>query len=276
MNNKILGRGCALAAIAAALLAPGAASANILTRADAVDSVKNVIAQGDCATAVSRLKTGLSLEYPEMYELAGSMYEQGLCVRRDWQRAVTFYVQAHQAGVKSAASRLAAGYAERANGPDAAATLWWFALSGGHAPGNCAVSAADAGDPDRFVAALGAWPAKRIEACTYIVGVMATLNAELRYPDRAGEYGLGGEVALRFHPGLPRIDVRMGQSQEYTLLGVVDGDVLGDRRAKLVKNSFEEMLRKLADRALNRYPHPGGIAHDTVIDTRFNFVVEHM
>jgi hypothetical protein len=136
------------------------------------------------------------------------------------------------------------------------------------------VSAADAGDPDRFVAVLGGWPPGRLEACNYIVGVLATLNAELRYPDRAGEYGLGGEVALRFHPGVRRIDVRKGQSQEYNLLGVVDGDVLGDRRSKVVKNSFEDMLRKLADRALNRYPHPGGIAQDMTIDIRYSFTVE--
>ena len=272
MKNHVP-RACALAA--AALFAASVAQANILTRADAVDSVKNRIEAGDCTTAVERLKTGLHLEYPEMAELAGSMYENGLCVKRDWQRAVTFYVQAHQAGVRSAASRLAAGYADPANGADAAAALWWYKNAEGRPPAKCAVGEADAGDPDRFVAVLAGWPAQRLAACNYIVGVMATLSAELRYPDRAGEFGLGGEVALRFYPGVPRIDVRMGESQEYGLLGVVDGDVYADRRSKVVRNSFEGALRKLADRALRRYPNPGGIAADTTIDTRFSFVVQH-
>lgn len=260
------------APLALLLLAPGAALAGAQTRSDAVESVMDRIADGDCGMAVSRLKTGLGLEYPEMMELAGSMYENGLCVKRDWQRAVTFYVQAHGAGVRSAASRLAAGYADPANGPDVAAALWWAETAGTRSSAACKVGKTD---PDAFVAELGRWPQEKLTVCNYITGVMATLSGELRYPARAGSLGVGGAVALRFHAGVPRIDVRMSEREEFRLLGIMDGEDLRDRGTRAVTGSFESELRRVSDRALKRYPHPGGIPADTTIDTRFEFTVSH-
>lgn len=71
-------------------------------------------------------------------------------------------MQAHQGGLPEAAERLAAGYADPANGPDAAAALWWN-LQGrsGVRTEACAISAEASKDPDRFVAELqGRAPAK--------------------------------------------------------------------------------------------------------------------
>jgi hypothetical protein len=262
--RRLIAGGCA----AALLLAPGAAQANLRARQISVESIMNRIEAGDCSTAVSRLKTGLGLEYPEVMELAGSMYENGLCVKRDWQRAVTFYIQAHEAGVKDAASRLAAGYADPANGPDIAAALWWFARTDGRSIESCKVSKTD---PDGFVAELSGWSQQKLVVCNYIVGVMATIAGELRYPDSASALGVGGSVALRFHAALPRVDVRMGETEEFRLLGLVEGDDLRDRSTKAVRHSFEGELRKVADRALRRYPQPAGIAADTVVNTSFHF-----
>ena len=101
------------------------AAAGTRSGALAVDAIRVSIAAQDCRQAVERLKSGLKNEYPEVFLLAGSMYENGICVQRDWDRAVTFYVQAHDAGEKDGAARIAAGYADPANGADVAAALWW-------------------------------------------------------------------------------------------------------------------------------------------------------
>lgn len=101
------------------------AGAGTRSGALAVDAIRGSIAAQNCQQAVDRLKSGLKNEYPEVFLLAGSMYENGICVRRDWDRAVTFYVQAHDAGEKDGAARIAAGYADPANGPT------WRPRSGG-------------------------------------------------------------------------------------------------------------------------------------------------
>jgi hypothetical protein len=44
----------------------------------------------------------------------------------------------------------------------------------------------DTEDPDRFVEALRAWPAQKLAACNYVVGTMAFIAAEVRYPMEAG------------------------------------------------------------------------------------------
>jgi hypothetical protein len=44
------------------------------------------------------LNAGLALKRPESLLLAGTMYALGICVRRDWNRAMGFYVQAHDVG----------------------------------------------------------------------------------------------------------------------------------------------------------------------------------
>ncbi|MGH8855095.1 MAG: hypothetical protein ACREWI_12550, partial [Telluria sp.] len=186
------------------------AGAGTYSCALAVDAIRGSIAARNCSQAVDRLKSGLKNAYPEVILLAGSMYENGVCVKRDWSQAVTFYVQAHEAGEKDAAARLAAGYADPANGSDVAAALWWGLKALGARLGECAVPKEAMDDPDRFVAALATWPAPRLAACNYLVGVMSTMKAEVKYPELAIEYGIGGEVSVRFLAGVPRIELQRG------------------------------------------------------------------
>jgi hypothetical protein len=244
----------------------------------AVSDIRDRIQMQHCDGAVADLKAGLKKGFVEVALLAGSMYDHGICVKRDWNRAVPFYIQAWQGGMKEAADRLAAGYAAPENGADVAAALWW-----GHrgnsdvtrAKGmpDCAVSPAAADDMDRFVAELQGWPQARLAMCNYMVGVMATLSAEVGYPTLAAEYNVGGDVSLRFLPALPQIDIRLGKVREYALFGLVDGDRIRERGARSA-GGFEKAARGVADRALRRYPQPGGIPPDTLVTTDWHFGIE--
>lgn len=262
--------------IAILLLAACGTTAHAGTRSGAlaVDAIRGSIEARDCGLAVDRLKSGLKNAYPEVFLLAGSMYENGICVKRDWDRAATFYVQAHEAGEKDAAARIAAGYADPANGADVAAALWWAWKTPGFRLDQCAVPGEAMADPDSFVAALKAWPAARLAACNYVAGVMSTMSAEVKYPELAVAHGIGGEVTLRFLVGVPRIELQRGASHEYELLGWVNADTLRDRKTRKMGDGFETALSAVANRALQRYPHPGGIPADMLIQVKYIFGIE--
>jgi hypothetical protein len=86
--------------------------------------------------------------------------------------------------------------------------------------------------------------------------------------------GVGGDVILRFLPGVPRIELQKGESREYALLGWVNGDALRDRGARPVTGSFEKTLSEVANRALRRYPQPQGIPANTLFQVKFSFTIE--
>lgn len=243
-------------------------------------AVTSRIEAGDCAGAVDELKAGLKRGHAEVSLLAGTMYEHAVCVKRDWNRAVLFYSQAYQSGMKEAADRMAAGYAAPENGADVAAAIWWSgkgriqASPGRQVLAPCAVSPAAGDNMDRFVAELQTWPQWQLAMCNYVVGVMSTLSAEIRYPALAQAYGVGGQVTLRFLPAVPKIELKKGDTQEYRLLGIVNGDLLRDRETPMVTGGFEKALGAVADRALRRYPKPDGIPAEAVFHVRYIFQLE--
>ena len=242
--------------------------------ATAVNDVRIWIEDGNCGNAVDRLKTGLKKGYPEVALLAGSMYEHGLCVKRDWDKAVTFYAQAFEGDLVEGAERLAAGYADPVNGPDIAAALWWGRKARISSFNICNISEKSADDPDLFVAELAAWPRQRLETCNYAVGVLAMMSAEVTYPRLGLAYQVGGNVNLRFFPGVPRIDVGKVESHEYAVYGLVDGDSLGDRRTRKVSEAFRKVVGEVAERTLRRYPQPAGIPADAVLERTYLFWME--
>lgn len=252
---------------------PASASVIPTPGESAVGSITLRIKAGDCAGAVDWLKDGLKAEYREVELLAGTMYDLGLCVRRDWSRAVAFYAKAYAAGLPEGAERLAAGYADPKNGPDAAAALWW-AMKGRafHDPG-CGVPQDAANDPDRFVAVLSSWTPQRLSYCNYVVGVMSTISSELRYPELAADFALGGDFTLHFLPAVPRVEVQKGEAREYAVLGFIDGDALRDRSSKAVARSIEKTIKEVTDRALKRYPQPAGIPANSWADMKYTFEI---
>ena len=277
-TSSIASRGLSAFLIAGLLsslscLPAGAAGSGTRAGGEASNTVRHWIGARKCDAAVERLKSGLKDGYPEIMLLAGSMYENGVCVRQDWNTAVGFYAQAFENGIVEGADRLAAGYADPANGADVAAALWWARRGRGARLKSCEVSREAAGDPDRFVAELAAWPQQRLTICNYLVGVMSTIAAEVKYPDLALEFGAGGDVTLRFRADIPRIELQKGESHEIQLLGHVDGDALRDRKGRGVAGGFEKALDHVADRALRRFPQPKGIPEGTVVEVQYLFSV---
>lgn len=243
-----------------------------------VDEVRYLIAARDCGAAVKQLKVGLDEARPEVALLAGSMYENGICVKRSWDQAISFYVQAYDGGLLEAAERLAAGYADPAQGPDIAAALWWslrgrIALHFSGSTG-CAVGVEAEQDPERFVAALRSWDLARLALCNYIAGVVSAVTADVKYPRRVQASGMRGEATLRFLPAVPRIDLKQGPEGEFRLSGWRDGDAAREREAGPAAEGFEAAFRESARRALRRYPQPAGIPAGLQVMARYVFVIE--
>jgi len=239
-----------------------------------VDRVKRAVAARDCSAAVYHLKDGLKSGRPKVALMAGSMYEHGLCVKQDWHTATGYYTLAYDGGLKQAAERLAAGYADPANGPDIAAALWWARQGRGFRAEGCMVGKDAADDPDRFVAALATWDPARLAACNYIAGVISTIGAELGYPEQGIDFSMGGDLLIRFYPGLANVQITQGESRHYGTSGVVDGDNYRFRNAKENTGAFRLAADAVAKRALARYPQPKGIPLESQLSMRYVFTIE--
>jgi hypothetical protein len=256
-------------------LAIPAAARRVSSGDEVARKVRLYVEARDCASAVARLNDGLAKNYPEVNMLAGAMFENGVCVKRDWDRAVGFYSNAFDGGQKAAMYSLMSGFAAPEHGPDMAAALWWANRPNNEFTGDrCTVSDANRGDPDRFVEELRTWPQPRLAQCNYLVGVMATIIGEARYPTKADRFGLGGLLKLRFEPAVPRIDITTEETREVAIGGWLDGNAMEDRRARNVQGAFEASLRQVTDRALKRYPQPADIAPGSAIETKFDFGFE--
>jgi hypothetical protein len=157
----------------------------------------------DCEGTVTSLNAGLKAGYPEVALLAGTMFEAGACVGKDWNKAVHFYALASEGGMREGALRLAAGFAAAANGPDMAAALWWASRAGLEAD-LCTARLPKTEDPDRFVEALRAWPARELAVCNYVVGTMSFVFADVRYPMAGVTREIAGRVEVDYVPATSR------------------------------------------------------------------------
>jgi hypothetical protein len=198
MKKTISRSGWVLAA-ALALLAGGVQARTEGEKA--VGAIGERLKAKDCDGAVKALNTGLQARYPEVALMAGTMFEAGFCLKKDWSKALGFYTQAYDGGIRAGALRLAAGFAAAANGPDAAAALWWAKRARLDAD-SCTARLPDADDPDRFVEALRALPAQNLAICNYVVGTMAFVTAEARYPMEGVSRQIAGVPEVVFTPAL--------------------------------------------------------------------------
>jgi hypothetical protein len=258
-----------LALLLAAL--PGHAAADGLG-ALASSKLVRQLAAGDCAGAIKVLNADLAEKSPQAFLLAGTMYEHGACVGRDWKRAMGLYVQAHDGGQPEAALRLAAGFAAPENGPDIAAAIWW-AGRGRQISMDCGLDPID--DPERLVELLRGWSKSRLEQCNYVIGVMSTIAGEAQYAPRAAVFGADVDITLRFLPAVPAVELQMGPSAPFQVLGAPNGDLpLNPRSAKGVAAELENTLRALASRAIARYPQPAGIDPRAAVPLQLKFIME--
>ena len=246
-----------------------------MTRAEslAINGVIVALEHKDCSRAVARLNSGLAQSYPGFFMLAGSMYEDGLCLKPNWERAERMYLRAHEAGHADGMLRLVAGYAQ--GGRDPGAALWWAQRARRLlAPADCKVGPGDAEDPDRFVAVVRAWPRERMNACLYVLGVTARVMGDVDYPASALVFDIAGTVEMRFKPAAGTIEWRTLAIEEPQMMGVVDGDTLRDRGSRRVQRALETHLREIGTRALRAFPRPAGVPEAWESKTTFVFTLE--
>ena len=246
-------------------------------------TVIQAIEARDCPAAVRELNAALAKGTPEAMLLGGAMFEQGLCLKPNVERAARLYQRAADAGSLVAQSRLAGMYASPLAGPDKGSAIWWALRAGLPLPAACVIAADLRNDVDKFTAALVAWPAGLLDACVHVVGVTAALDAEfvLDAPSSTGH-----AITIDFAPATGSLKVNyVPQSQLFSDNSprvVVTNNVVGANN--VVQSATPEQLRlqqeseemaalakqveKVAKDALGRFPRPSAIDTTWAIQLR--------
>jgi hypothetical protein len=168
-------------------------------------AVIKAIEARDCVAAVLELNLALAGASPEALLLGGAMFEQGLCLKQNTERASRLYLRASDAGSLGARSRLAALYAAPAAGPDKGAAVWWGLQAGLPLPKPCLVDKDVRGNADNFAKILNGWPSGLLDACVHVTGVLAVLDAE--FVLKAATDAHDG-VEINFRPATGTLDVK--------------------------------------------------------------------
>ena len=146
--------------------------------ANATKPVVQAIEARDCVAAVRELNVALAGATPEAFTLGGVMFEQGLCLKPNLERAKRLYARAVETGAAGARSRLAALHASPASGPDKGAAIWWGLQADLPLPKPCQVDTSIRGNAELFAQAVGSWTPSILDACVHVTGVLAALDAE--------------------------------------------------------------------------------------------------
>ena len=262
-------------ATAAALLALPVQAASESTKL-----VVQAIEARDCVAAARELNVALAGATPEALALAGVMFETGLCLKANPERAARFYIKAADAGAASARSRLAGLYASPASGPDKGAAMWWGMQANLPLPKACQVDPGLRGNAEQFAKVLSAWPAKVLDACVHVTGVLAALDSELAIKDVSQGRTT---VSIDFRPATGVLDVRSSQSS----LALVDnspraaansnaGNLFANNsvsqsatpeqmlalRAQEEREALIQRVETVSKTALARFPRPADIDAD--------------
>ncbi|MFL6657659.1 MAG: hypothetical protein ACJ8GW_06290, partial [Massilia sp.] len=220
---------------------------------EATHSVLVHIEHKNCPAAVSALNKGIANRQRAILLMAGSMYEQGLCLKQDWDQAAQYYQLAHEAGNRDALPRLIAGYAEKNRDP--AAALWWLAQSKRTVSAACASANELVKDPDAFVAALNSWPKGQIAACTYAAGVLMRISGETEFPGGAHE-GVSGDAVMNFVPATGTITWTQGDTDRITVSRLMTP---GSSEHTVFKDRFLSHMTTISERTLKQFVRPEGI-----------------
>ena len=226
--------------------------------AKASKAVTDAVQAKDCQAAVAALNVGLAKAHKEVLVLAGAMFQDGICVKANWDRAVRFYERAHAAGSRVAAPRLVAGYASTAGGRDLGTALWWAARANTALPAACAAVVPLANDTTQFVAALNNWPAGQLQGCAYAAAVMASVQAEAASDELQASLGLKGTLKIAFSP----YSGQMSFEQDLGLAPTNKMALDAGNQERAMRNALAEHLRELAERSVKRFEKPTSIAAD--------------
>lgn len=244
-------------------------------------SIERLLGDGNCPSAVAAIKSGLAAKKPYIMLLAGNMYEEGICVRPDWDKAAGLYMRAQEAGQRYAIERLAAGYA--LPGRDNGMAIWWAARSTTQGfdhsvyPSRCIPAADPVNDPNGFNNALEKMPPATFQSCVYLIGVVNELISQMRYPPLALHNNVSGSFKMAFVPAdgaitwtVEKLDVGEESIAFYRNLANEDLD-----NPRTIKNSLSDYLKGKSKFALARYPRPAGdFAPDYTFQFTYFFVID--
>lgn len=263
-----------LAVLAAApAAAAGRKEAPSRPESQAVAGIHDALRAGDCALAAGRLNDGLKRKYPSVYLLAGTMYEQGLCLKKDWDRAARLYQQAHELGEPQGLERMIAGLAE--GGRDRAAAMYWALEDPAlQLPEECKAGIELRNEPEAYVAQLRHWPAGRLEACVYVVGVLSAISGEIEYPSVGAAYSVYGRYRMDFRPATATVEWEELELRMGNMAGAISGDDVRDRDSSRVKDTLRQALQETSQRVLRRFTKPAGVPAQWRIQRDFAFNIQ--
>lgn len=230
----------------------------------------------DCESAVKLLNKVLAEKAPETYLLAGTMYEDGICLKKSWEKAIYYYSLAQQAPLnperpqtkRMALSRIIGTLAMDQRDPGTA--LWWASSAPDTGPAACHSADHLRNDPDAFTAALNNWGAAKLSACVHTIGVLHRIAGDVAYPRDAAEQGMSGTFEMTFIPSQGSISWRTLDSSRLAVSQVAQP---GNTEARLVKKQFIDYFEAISKRALADFRKPDNIDPAWEIKKQFSFEV---
>jgi hypothetical protein len=222
----------------------------------------------DCPGVVTAMKEGIKARQPDVLLAAAGFFEEGICVKADWDKAVNLYQLAEAAGSRSATWRLVSGFAVA--GRDNGRALWYAAQLSHEGLEQCLPTANPLTDPDGFNAALERMPAALFKACVYMVGVSYEVKANAQYPREALDFNVQADIGMEFTPAKGAI--KWGYIQEPAELNGTRSPTLYQDERK-IQNGLLTYLTKIGEAALARYTKPDGIDPSTVLKCTFSFSI---
>ena len=245
-------------------------------RAQTENMIYRHFSNNDCEGAVKLLNKSLAEKAPETYLLAGTLYEDGVCLKKSWEKAIYYYSLAQQAPLnperpqtkRLALSRIIGTLAMDQRDPGTA--LWWASAAPTVGPAACHSADHLRDDPDAFTAALNNWGAAKLSACVFTIGVLHRIFGDVRYPRDAVQQGMSGTFEMTFIPSQASINWRTLDSSRLAVSHVAQP---GNSEARLVKKQFIDYFEAISKRALADFPKPDNIDPTWEIKEQFSFQV---
>jgi hypothetical protein len=237
-------------------------------------ALKAYLDRNDCPGAVREVKAGVKARQPDVLMMAGTMMEEGICMKADWEKATTLYEMAYEEGSPTAWYAMIAALA--VPGRDNGRALWYAAQRGlaKGLPSACIPTADPIKELDAFNTQLERMAPQLFKACVYMVGVTNEVFGHAQFPPIALYYGVQGNLTMKFTPSSGTIDWTFEQTADSRAsYRAMDHDQFDDER-KIDKILLTYVTAK-GKYALARYARPDGIDPGIVLSSTFAFSISN-
>ncbi|WP_130300811.1 MULTISPECIES: hypothetical protein [unclassified Duganella] len=225
----------------------------------------------DCPAAVQEVKDGIKARQPDVLMMAAAMMEDGVCMKANWEKAVSLYEMAYQAGSPTAWHAMVAALA--APGRDNGRALWFAAQRSYGLPGSCTPKADPLKQPDAFNDELERMPPEVFRACVYMAGVMSEVFGRTQYPPASLAYRMQGNLAMKFVPSSGVITWIFEQTADSSP-GNRDMSKAQFHDERKIEKELLNYVKAKSDFALARYTRPEGIDPALVLSGEFRFTID--